>query len=216
MRELGAATPGSVCPTVTAPSAPARLWRSQLLRPARRLASRLTRDWVPLVVWHVGRTGHAGLVGLALLLGSTVFLSSTQLKVRHETQALRSDLARAAQHPPAAPSAASESAQALRHLPGRGDMPKLLGVLLAQASTAHLTLDAAQYETSAARTGSITRYKVSFPVVGPYEQVRTFVDAVLTALPNVSIDELNIERKTISDPSVEARVRLTFFTRSTS
>ena len=216
MIELRAATPGIVRAVAPPPAAPVPVRRPDPLQRARRLASRISREWAPLVAWHVGRTGRAGLVGIALLLGSVVFLCSTGLKMAQETAALRSDLARAAQQAHATPSVASESAETLRHLPARADMPRLLGVLLAQAKDARLTLDTAQYETSAASTGSITRYKVTFPVVGPYVQVRKFVDAVLTALPNVSIDELSIERKTIADPAVEARVRLSFFTRSSS
>ena len=188
--------------------------RSDLLVPLRRVAKRATDDWAPLVAWHVGRTGRPGLVGIALVLASAVFFFSTHLQVAHEADALRADLAAARTRAATTPLAVNESAQAVRHLPSRGDMPALLGVLLQQADAAKLTLDTAKYESTTAKAGAITRYKVSFPVAGPYPQVRQFVDATLAALPAVSVNELSIERKTIGDPNVEARIRLTFYTRS--
>ena len=89
-----------------------------------------------------------------------------------------------------------------------------MGVLLAQADNAKLALDTGKYDMALSKAGDITRYNVTFPVIGPYPQVRQFIDAVLVALPAVSITELNIERKTIVDGQVEARLRLTFYTRS--
>ena len=196
------------------PAAPA-VRRSDLLVPLRRVAKRATDEWAPLVAWHVGRTGRPGLVGIALVLASAVFFFSTHLQVAHEADALRADLAAARVRAQTTPVVVNESAQTVRHLPARADMPALLGILLQQADAAKLTLDTAKYEGTAAKAGAITRYKVSFPVAGPYPQIRQFVDATLAALPAVSINELTIERKAIGDPNVEARVRLTFYTRST-
>jgi hypothetical protein len=199
-------------PTRAPPPVPAPR-RSDLLAPVRRAIDRVNDQWLPLAVWHVGRSGRAGLVGIGLAVASAVFFFSTVGQVTNESTALRADLAKARSHPTAVAPLASEAQATLRHLPSRADMPALLGVLLQQAEASKLTLDTAKYEAQSTKTGDITRYKVSFPVTGPYPQVRQFVDAVLVALPAVSISELNIERKTISDGQVEARLRLTFYTR---
>ena len=187
--------------------------RSDLLLPLRGAAQRLSETWLPLLAWHVSRTGRSGLVGIGLLVASAMFFFTTHLPVAREAEALRADLTTALARGAAAPTVASESARALRHLPGRADMPALLGVLLQQADAAKLTLDTAKYESSTAKAGAITRYKVSFPVSGPYPQIRQFVDSTLIALPTVSINELSLERKAIGDQNVEARIRLTFYTR---
>jgi hypothetical protein len=92
-------------------------------------------------------------------------------------------------------------------------MPSLLGVLLKQADAAHLSIDTGKYESSALKSGGVTSYQVSFPVSGPYPQVRQFIDATLTALPTVALSELSLTRKTIGDGSVEAQIRMTLFTR---
>ena len=188
--------------------------RSDLLAPARRFAARVGNEWAPLVAWHISRTGRVGLVGIGLTVASAVFFFSTHMQVLDEATSLRSQLREAREHVTKVAPVASEAAQTLRHLPARGEMPVLLGVLLKQADDAKLTLDTGKYESVVSKAGDITRYRVSFPVTGPYPQVRQFIDAVLVALPAVSITELNIERKTIVDGQVEARLRLTFYTRS--
>jgi len=204
----------ALAPAPTAPRPPVPVARrSDMMAPARRALDRAQNEWAPLVAWHVGRSGRSGLVGIGLALAAAVFFFSTHMQVANETAALRADLAKAKTHTTVVAPLASEAQQTLRHLPSRADMPALLGVLLQQAETAKLSLDTGKYETQASKSGDITRYRVSFPVTGPYPQVRQFVDAVLVALPSVSISELNIERKTISDGQVEARLRLTFYTR---
>ena len=205
----------AVAPSMPRPPAVAAVRRSDMLVPVRRLALRVRNDWAPLAVWHLGRTGRPGLVGIALMLASALFFFSTHLQVAGEAAALRADLASARARATAAPASVNESAQTLRHLPSRADMPALLGVLLQQADAAHLALDTGKYEMTTAKAGAITRYRVSFPVTGPYPQVRQFIDATLLALPAVAITELNIERKAIGDGAVEARLRLTFYTRGT-
>ena len=211
--ETAVRRPLAVAPSVPRPPAVAAARRSDLLAPARRLASLVRTEWAPLVLWHVGRTGRVGLVGIALLLASAMFFFSTHLQVVGEAAALRADLANARARAATTPAGGNESAQVLRHLPSRAEMPALLGVLLQQADDAKLTVDTGKYEMTTAKAGAITRYRVSFPVTGPYPQVRKFIDATLLALPAVAITELNIERKAIGDGAVEARLRLTFYTR---
>ena len=199
-------------PTAPRPPVPAPR-RSDMMAPVRRALDRAQNEWAPLAVWHVGRTGRSGLVGLGLVMASAVFFFSTHGQIANEAASLQADLAKAKSHAAVVAPLANEAQQTLRHLPARADMPALLGVLLQQADAAKLTLDTGKYEAAASKSGDITRYRVSFPVTGPYPQVRQFIDAVLVALPAVSISELNIERKTIADGNVEARLRLTFYTR---
>lgn len=205
----------SVPAPAAAGTAPALVRRGGAAMLVQRFAARVSHDWAPLVAWHIGRTGRPGLVGLVLIVASSCFLVSTHLKVANEAATLRVELATAQQRAASAPhTLASVATQALRNLPRRADMPAVLGVLLKQADDARLTLDTGKYEMSSTKTGDITRYKLSFPVVGPYPQVRQFVDSILTALPAAAVSELSFERKSVGDGAVEAQIRLTVFTRS--
>ncbi len=201
--------------TAQAPRALPSRRRSDALVPVRRAALRVTQEWLPYAVWAVAKTGRTGLVGLVLLLTAGVFFASTELPVAREVATLRNELVSAARHQASAPRAqVDDVARALKNLPKRAEMPAILGVLLKQADESRLTLDTGKYESSASKSGEITRYRVSFPVVGPYPQIRQFIDATLSALPAAAISELSIERKTIGDSAVEAQIRLTVFTRS--
>jgi hypothetical protein len=189
--------------------------RSAAMMPVRRFGERLTNEWLPTLGWSIGRTGRTGLIGIALLAATAVFLVSTHLRVVDEVQSLRADLATARQQQAAAPRlAANDPLRALAGLPARAEMPAVLGVLLKQADAAHLTLDTGKYETSSSKSGSVVRYNISFPVIGPYPQVRKFIDSTLEAMPAVAIADLAFERKAIGDAVVEARIRLTVFTRA--
>jgi hypothetical protein len=185
-------------------------------RIVRWVGGQITNVWLPGLSWRVGRTGRPGLAGLALLGASVVFFFSTHLPVAEEVLRLRSDLTgaetRAAQSPPPT---LSEPASALRSLPARTQMPQVLGTLLKQADAAQLSIDTAKYEISATKAGALVRYRMSFPINGPYPSVRRFIDATLIAIPALAIEDLSITRKSIADQAVEAQVRVSIFTRST-
>ncbi|MBS0419502.1 MAG: hypothetical protein JSR66_17460 [Proteobacteria bacterium] len=170
------------------------------------------------LAWSVKGTGRLGLAGIALLVASGVFFLSTYLQLSRDTQALGLQLEdlRNTQRSVPRQAPVDTAAQLLGSLPARGDMPALLGVVLAQANAAHLTIDSGKYDESAMKAGGLVRYRVTFPLVGSYPQIRRFIDALLTAMPNVAVSDLSVQRKAIADGVVEAQVGLTVFTRERS
>jgi Tfp pilus assembly protein PilO len=155
------------------------------------------------------------LSGLGLLAAGIVFLVSTHLPLVHELNDLRAQTQWASTHAhAAAPRSVNEPGTfLLRSLPRRAEMPTVLGVLLHQAYAAHLNIDTGKYEATPLKNGGVMRYQISFPVTGPYPQVRQFIDSTLVALPAAAMTELSLTRKTIGDGVVEAQIRLTVFTR---
>ena len=186
---------------------------ARTLASIRRWLVQASEQWLPRLVWSVQRTGRAGLSGMALLLTSLVFLVSTHLPLAREVEELRSQFQVVRAQAVKTPVSVTDSGAALLHsLPGRAQMPALLGTLLHQADAAHLTIDTGKYEATALKSGGVMTYQISFPVTGPYPQVRQFIDATLAALPAVAVTELSMTRKTIGDGAVEAQIRLTAFT----
>ncbi len=179
-----------------------------------RFMSRVSNVWLPALSWSIGRTGRAGLVGIALLAASALFYVSTHLPVADEVQQLQSDVdaarARAAKTPRIV---AVDPLAALRDVPTRTQIPAMLGLLLKQADDAKLSIDTAKYEISTTKAGALVRYKISFPIDGPYPKVRQFIDAALTAMPALAIEDLSITRKSIADEEIEAQLRMTIFAR---
>jgi hypothetical protein len=185
-----------------------------VIGPARRFLARISDRWLPRLTWSLQRTGRLGLAGTALLAASIVFLVSTYLPLSRELEDLRSQAQSTRTGTAADARPVSDPGTALlRSLPPRSQVPSLLGVLLKQADAAHLGIDTGKYETTALKSGGVMSYQVSFPVSGPYPQVRQFIDATLRELPAVALSELSLTRKAIGDSSVEAQIRLTFFTR---
>lgn len=203
---------GAIAPSPALPGSTSG--RSVVVGSARRWLAQVTHRWLPIISWSLQRTGRPGLSGAALLTASAVFLISTYLPLAREVAELRSQVeTQRVESPAGARPASAPGTTLLRSLPPRTRVPSLLGVLLKQADAAHLSIDTGKYEATALKSGGVTSYQVSFPVSGPYPQVRQFIDATLTALPSVALSELSLTRKTIGDGSVEAQIRLTLFTR---
>ncbi len=179
----------------------------------QRWLTRVSDEWLPQLMWSVQRTGRLGMSGIALIATCGIFLISTHLPLTQEVVDLRAQLETAQVRSDVAPAQVGDRGAALLHsLPQRGQMPALLGVLLQQADAAHLNIDTGKYETSTLKSGGIVSYQISFPVSGPYPQVRQFIDGTLAALPAVALSELSLTRKNIGDQTVEAQIRLTAFT----
>ncbi len=193
---------------------PATLGRADARALTRRLAVRLGNGWLPRAAWTIDRTGRPGLFGIALLLAAALFLFSTHLEVAAEVEALRAELADAQwQGRTAAADKVAGPPTAMRALPARTDMPVILRQLFNNATRARLAVDTAKYEINAMGSG-VVRYRVAFPVTGPYPQIRAFIDATLATMPAVALSDLVLERKSIADGNVEAQIRMTIYTRS--
>jgi Tfp pilus assembly protein PilO len=189
--------------------------RPEAPRLTRRLASRLGGGWLPRAAWTIGRTGRPGLIGIALLLAATVFLFSTGLRVAADVEDLRSNLAAAQERASAPPAeAVADPTAALRGLPTRADMPDVLRQLFHEAAQARLAVDTAKYEVETERSSGVVRYRIAFPVTGFYPAIRTFIDGTLAAMPAVALNDLALERKSITDGSVDAQIRMTVYTRA--
>jgi hypothetical protein len=173
-------------------------------------------NWVLRIAWSLQRTGRTGLSGLALLAASVFFLASTHLPLVRELDDLRARLSSASAQAAVVTTPVTDSGAALlRSLPQRAQMPAVLGILLQQADAAHLSIDTGKYATTPLKSGGVMSYEISFPVTGPYPQVRQFIDSTLTSLPAAAMTELTLTRKAIGDDAVEAQIRLTVFTRDT-
>jgi hypothetical protein len=204
---------------VTAPGAiarpPAPLGRAGSTALAGGRAVRAARGWLSRAGWTVTRTGRSGLAGIALLLAAALFVVSTHRSVVADVQALRAEVVAAQEQ--ARTAVAQEAADpepAARALPARTEMPEILRQLYAKATAAELSVDTARYEIDATK-GNVVRYRIAFPVTGPYTHIRAFIDEALSTMPSLALKDLALERKSIGDGNVEAQIRMTVYTRST-
>lgn len=68
----------------------------------------------------------------------------------------------------------------------------------------------ADYHLSAA-PGNLGRYQLSFPVTGTYAQIRAFIETALDEIPVLSLDQVSLRRKHVTDLQVEAEVVVTLY-----
>ena len=179
------------------------------------------RALAPYANYAAQRLGSLGIVGLALIIFSVVALVSANGPLREQ---LASDDAALAQLT-AAPGGASTQTLAspqgqvdtfLRQLPTRDQLPALMNQIVAVSSAKGVELEQGKYELLAtAKTGSLARYRMVFPVVGNYPQVRGFIDASLAAVPAMSLDGLRLQRRSINDGVVTADIDFAVFVRTT-
>jgi hypothetical protein len=162
--------------------------------------------------WRLRRVGSSGLVGIGLLVGAAVLYTANTLPQGKAIAALKMQLARLG---PAAQGGASapQVQVALGGLPRRDDASDVVGRIYEEAQAAGVELPRGQYEFVPARDGVAAHYRMTFPVHAAYPQLRNFMDRTLIALPSVAVEGLRIERKNVTDETVDAELKLSAFVR---
>ncbi|MDB6092373.1 MAG: hypothetical protein JWN85_5157 [Gammaproteobacteria bacterium] len=168
---------------------------------------------VPHAQYQIARLGALGVTGVAALLAAVVIGLSALIPGQNAVRALDADLIRAQQRSHLELTPEEGLGRLVATLPTRGQMPVVIGQILEQAQQAGVPLDSGHYAFTPAKTGSVGRYELEFPVKASYPQVRDFINRTLTAVPAAGLDKLHIERKTVADETVNADVRFVVFVR---
>ncbi len=100
--------------------------------------------------------------------------------------------------------------------PSGASAPNWLGRIHAAAEDNHLELMQGDYRVIRKRNEQLAQYQMILPVKGSYPDIRNFINAVLSDLPSISLDQIAFERQKIGESSVQATVRLTLFMRDES
>jgi hypothetical protein len=96
-------------------------------------------------------------------------------------------------------------------LPAQEQVTQHIDRVYAAATGEGLTLLHGEYTGADAPTAGLVRYRIVLPVKGTYGQVRRFITAATTAIPGLVLDDLNLQRQTVAEAQVEARVHLSLF-----
>ncbi|MBA5690108.1 hypothetical protein H3H39_23965 [Duganella sp. LX47W] len=84
-------------------------------------------------------------------------------------------------------------------------------LLFRLAAKANLTLSQGEYKSAYDKASRVSTYQIVLPVKGPYAAVWQFTLQALRAMPFAALDEVSFRRDAITDPAVEARIRLTLY-----
>jgi hypothetical protein len=168
----------------------------------------------------VERLGRTGVAGVALVAFAAAFYLSAVVPLADERAALRAEAddlehrlrlggAVAGKGTPA-----EQLATFYAFFPAPQSSPEWLGRINAAARAQGLVLRAGEYKLERAVDQKLVRYQITLPVVGSYAQIRGFVGQVLADVPAAALEEITLRRESVSNPALEARIRLTLFLRS--
>lgn len=91
-----------------------------------------------------------------------------------------------------------------------GDSPQateLVRHILVLAQNENITVAQSEYQHQThAQTGTL-QVQVTQPVRATYPQLRRYVEAVLLAIPNASLDQITAKRESVDQAQVEARLK---------
>lgn len=201
-------------PVPAAPlAAPAAVVQRPLLNVRMRTAA--VRS-IPMLIYQVNRLGRTGAAGAGLILFAAVFMLTAVLPQYRDITSLREEIRGAQRAGSADPSPHARLGRFMDTLPKRSELPAIAGQIFKLAAVAGVTLDQGRYELTPLHSGKLARYRMSFPIKGPYPNIRQFIDATLSTIPSASVDGMRIERKTAGDANVDADLRFSIFVRNES
>jgi hypothetical protein len=176
-------------------------------------ADRLMARAVPEIRYRLAAIGLPGVAGAMALIGAAIFTLVLLIPAHLSIQALTGQLTQAVHTAPLPAAQTLSPHQFAATLPSRGQVPALLGTVLAQAAEAGVTLEQGKYTFTPAAGNRLARYTFEFPVKADYASVRAFINKSLTAIPALGLDKLHIERKTVGDTTVNAEVGFVIYLR---
>jgi hypothetical protein len=157
------------------------------------------------------RLGITGLIGAGLL--ATALLVAAELDSQQRTApTLRQNLAelrlaaatRAAEPRP-------QPVNPLAVLPPTGTAVQQVGELEQLARAHGLDLPRGQYSVAPLAGTALQRWQLVLPVEASYPALHAFLAAALERLPNLTLDELKLQRDSIESTELDAELRMSLF-----
>ncbi|MFJ4065795.1 type 4a pilus biogenesis protein PilO [Pseudomonas sp. NPDC089996] len=98
-----------------------------------------------------------------------------------------------------------------QQLPGQPEASELIERLYRLASAERISLARGEYALGVDPKTQLARYQIILPVSGSYPQIRSFLRGLIGQLPTLVLEDLELQRKRISDTQLNGRVRLTLY-----
>ncbi|HKO89418.1 MAG TPA: hypothetical protein VJU83_12995 [Burkholderiales bacterium] len=81
----------------------------------------------------------------------------------------------------------------------------------AAANESGIALRSGDYKLEHRDGDRLSRYLITLPLRGSYPQIRSFIDHVLQDVPAAALNELSLQRDSVSSEALDARIRLTLY-----
>lgn len=74
-----------------------------------------------------------------------------------------------------------------------------------------IRLDEGEYKLVRDKVGKLARFQMTLPVRSGYPQIRKYLNSLRATIPIVALEHLQFERQKVSDPTVEAKLRMALY-----
>jgi Tfp pilus assembly protein PilO len=163
--------------------------------------------------------GWQGTMGVGLFLGALYIFAImvAPMEARLEDTRAQAARPRKATDVSAQATRVADPATQLSELygafPGDDALPGLLAKLNEIGRAHGVALQQADYRASEGRDRQIGQYRISVPSVTTYPQLKSFLADVLASLPNVSLDQLSLQRHAPAETTIEVQMQFTVYLR---
>jgi len=160
--------------------------------------------------------GVLGATAIVVLALAALFLFTTIKPLENQLADVKRQLEKGASKqvdvPTEAPrkSGASQLKEFYRFLETDEGKAVSLARIYTTAAATGLEIRSAEYRL-ADSSGRIERYQITLPVSATYPQLWAFIEAALAELPRLALDQVNLRRKSITEPRVEADLSFTLY-----
>lgn len=124
--------------------------------------------------------------------------------------ALHRDAAQAASQPPAAPALTQRqqlaATQAVLRAPS-ADATALVRRMAALAQAQQIPLQQSDYQVQPHPAAAVVQVQITQPLRASYPQLRRYIEAVLRAMPQASLDQVSARRENVGQAQLEVRLR---------
>lgn len=165
------------------------------------------------------RLGRPGALGVVLLLAALAYglfglWPASQELQRLEARAAgaKARLARVASGAEAAPLVPGQQLSDLQQsLPAQQEATAAIDRIYATAALEGIALARGEYSLALDPQTQLVRYQILLPVRGSYPQLRRFLGAVRGELPALVLEDIDLQRKQISETELDGRIRMALY-----
>ena len=167
--------------------------------------------------------GWPGILAVGLLVMCLPFYFSTIRPMQMNLEALQLDLNtsrdRSLNHAVVDHSLdtpGEQLAEFYKFFPAEKTSPHWLGLMVEIADKKGLALNHGEYAVVRDSVGQLRRFKITLPVQGTYPQIRQYLATLIAEVPSMSLENVQFERKDISDTDLQAKIKLVLYLRHES
>ena len=162
--------------------------------------------------------GISGVFGIALLVFSFTVYAATLIPLAKETERLqnlaaqlklRHGMGGMVDENIATPD--EQLASFYAFFPKQETTTEWLMKIHAAANESGIALQSGDYKMEHRDGDRLSRYLITLPLRGSYPQIRSFINHVLQDVPAAALNELSLQRDSVSSEALEARIRLTLY-----